>query len=366
MKKALALILALVMVLALSACGGSSAPAPTAAPSGDNSNASSNAPAEAPVDDTVYTLRFASTESEGNLRYNLLEKPIMDLITEKTNGRIQFQFFPSSTLCGSGAIIKGMQDRICDIGGDNINSYPGVYPYAEILQTPGVALGSTLEEKYANMKTYYDAYALEEAKATGIYPLFSSPALDVVLMSKFAVNSTDDYKGHTVCCNGSYAAMFTDYGAANTWVVPPEQYEALHLNVIDATVNGMGTLSAFKLFEVLDYAYYVPFSTITTSYYMSMDAYNSLPADLQAILDELVMGDEFLAINQNYISTLTENTMQAVQEGKPEFTFADLPADVSAAMQASCAANITAKIDSLNSSGLDGAGVQELINSFVK
>ena len=367
MKKALSLALALIMLLSLCACGGSSAPASSAAPAAPADNSSASAESSAPAGDgKVYNLRFASTETEGNLRYTMLEKPIMDLITEKTNGRITFTFYASSTLAGSGAIIKGMQDGICDIGGDNINSYPGVFRYAELMQTPGISLGGSYDEKYENIGAYYDAYIIDEAKNNGIYPLFTAPALDVVLMSTFPVETTDSYKGKTICANANYAKMFEDYGAAITWVVPPEQYESFRLNVIDGSVNGLGPISAFKLYEVLNYAYYIPFATVTSSYYMSLDTYNSLPADLQAILDEIVMGDELLAINRAYVEAMTESTMSDCTAGNPDFTFCDLPADVSAAMQGSCQSTIDSVVSGLNSAGLDGDAALELLESFSK
>ena len=161
MKRILAALLALVMVLALCACGSEPAPSAPADPATPADPAAPAAPAEPVVDDTVYTLRFATTESEATVRYKMLEKPLMDLITEKSGGRIQFQFFPSSSLAGSGAIFKGMQDGICDIGMDNINSYPGVYLYSELMATPGIYLGNDFDTKAENMKAFVDAYAFD-------------------------------------------------------------------------------------------------------------------------------------------------------------------------------------------------------------
>ena len=47
---------------------------------------------------------------------------------------------------------------------------------------PIVSLSSTFEEKYANIADYYKSYALEQAYNNDVYPLFTAPALDVVLM----------------------------------------------------------------------------------------------------------------------------------------------------------------------------------------
>lgn len=367
MKKLISLAVAIVMLFTLCACGGTSTSTPVSsanANSGSSTNANESSSGASTADDTVYTLKWATTETEATIRYQYLEKPIMDLITEKTNGRITFNVFFSSSLAGSGAIIKGCQDRICDAGCDNINSYPGVFLYAELMATPGISLGNSYEEKYNSMKEYYEAYAYQEAYNNGVYPLFCAPALDVVLMSTFPVESTDSYKGKTVCCNGSYSDMFENYGAAITWVVPPEQYEALRLNVIDASVNGAGPLSAFNLYEVLDYAYYIPFATVTSAYYLSKSVYDSLPADLQAILDEIQFSDELLEINMTYVDAMMGDVMTACFEGNADFTFNDLPEDVAAAMQASCADYIAGKQSELAAAGLDAEGAMALLNSF--
>ena len=366
MKKIISLALAIMMLLTLVACGGTSTGNTTPASSPTNTVTDNSSTASPEADTTVYTLKWATTENEGTLRFKQLEKPIMDLITEKTNGRITFNVFYSSTLAGSGAIIKGCQDGICDAGGDNINSYPGVFPYAELMCIPGVELGSTYDEKYADIADYYSSYALKEALDNDVYPLFTAPAVDVILMSKFEVTSLDSYKSQTVCCNSSYAPMFKDFGAATTWIVPPEQYEALHLNVIDATVNGAGPLSAFKLYEVLDYAYYIPFATVISSYYLSLSSYNSLPDDLKAILDELQFGEEFLAINKAYVDAMMADVMTAVSENNTKFQFLDLPGDVSVAMKDACTSQIADKVTAMNTAGLDGTGALDLLNTFSK
>ena len=355
MKKLLAITLTAALVLSF----GSSVFA---------ASSESSAPAEevtVSADGPTFNLKFASTENEGTLRYQMLEKPIMDLITEKTNGRITFTFFPSSSLVGSGAVIKGCQDGTCDIGMDNINSYPGVFLYSELMTTPGVLLGTDFDSKAENIKAYCDAYATQEYKDNGIYLIGTAPALDTVLMSKFAVESTADYSGKTICCNATYAKMFEDNGAAITWVVPPEQYESLHLNVIDGTINGSGVLQAFKLYEVLDYAYYIPFATITSTYVMSQKVYDSMPEDLQAALDSIRLSDEFFAINKAYVEAMTDQVTEATK-GNEKFTFNDFPADVAESMQASCEAGVDAKVAELKAAGLDADGAIELLNSFSK
>jgi len=409
-KKLLSLVIIASMLLTLCSCGGSSGSAPAAAassaksaapakseapaaeassakseaPAAEASSAKSEAPAaeassaesEAPAassdipevsaDGPTFTLKFASAENENTLRYKLIEKPVMDLITERTNGRITFDFFPSSTLAGPGSIIKGMQDGTVDMGMDNINSYPGVFLYSELLTYPGIYLGADHDEKADNIVKFSKEYAAKEYADHGAHQIMTAPSAgNVVLMTTFPVESVDSFNGKTICINGAITDMFNNSGAAITWIVPPEQYEGFHLNVIDGTVNGPAVLEGFKLYEVLDYAYYVPFAIVTQSMYISQKTYESLPEDLQAAIDAICLSDEVKEINRNYVEAMTKQVEEACATN-PDFVFADLPEDVAEFMQQQCAAGIEAKVAELNAAGLDGDGAMELLNSFKK
>ncbi|MBR3396463.1 MAG: TRAP transporter substrate-binding protein DctP [Lachnospiraceae bacterium] len=404
-KKLLSIVIITSMLFALCSCGGSSNTSPAAAASSAKSDtsaaaassakseapaaASSSAKSEAPAaevssaaseasaaetadipevsaDGPTFKLKFASSENENTLRYQLIEKPVMDLITERTNGRITFDFFPSSTLAGPGSIIKGMQDGTVDMGMDNINSYPGVFLYSELLTYPGIYLGADHDEKTENIFEYSRKYAAQEYAANGAHQIMTAPSAgNVVLMTTFPVESVDSFNGKTICINGAITDMFNNSGAAITWTVPPEQYEAFHLNVIDGTVNGPAVLEGFKLYEVLDYAYYIPFAIVTQSMYISQKTYESLPEDLQAAIDAICLSEEVKEINKKYVEAMTKQVEEACATN-PNFVFADLPDEVSEFMQQQCAAGIEEKIAELNAAGLDGDGAMELLNSFKK
>ena len=103
MKKILSFALAMLLALSLTACGGS-------ASSGDTSNSASSG------DDSqkTYNLKFSIEGSEG-LRQSVLWREWANMITEKTDGRVTFQFYYDSTLLDPNGEYAQLKAGIADI-----------------------------------------------------------------------------------------------------------------------------------------------------------------------------------------------------------------------------------------------------------
>ena len=370
MKKALALLLAALMLLALCACGSSKTETPkTDAPKTDAPKTDApktDAPkTDAPASDgKVYDLIWASTAGEGNPLYDLLQKPIMDAITEAAGGRITFTVYTNGSLAGFGEILKGCQTGICDIGGDNIGNYPGVYPYDELLSTPGLYFGADLSTKIDNLYKYSQKYTAPAFEDQGILLIGETPGVPVYLYTTKPLEKTADLASRTFATSSNYAQMVTAYGASASNMIPAEQYEAIRLNVIDSVINGAGPLSAFRLYEVLGYAYEIPFATVFNQFFMSKAAYDKLPADLQKVIDDFRFSDAYKQISMNFVNQMMANVYSAVENGNKDFVFAELPAEVSADLMKACDAQVNTGIQKLRDAGLDADGVVAMLDSF--
>ena len=368
MKKALSLILAAVMLLALCACGStpSNPPANPSAPSDTNapSDNGSNTDDSAPTDDTVYNLTFADTASEGNPLWEFWMKPVLEAITEASGGRITFTPYHNGSLAGFGEILKGCQTGVCDMGNDSVNNYPGVYPYSELMVTPGFSFGDTDEERIDNLFKYSQTYTVPAYEAEGLYLIGETPGVPVYLATTKPIEKTTDLGERTFATSPNYAAMVTPFGASASNMIPAEQYESIRLNVIDSIINGAGPLQAFRLYEVLDYAYEVPFATVLNQMFMSKAAYDKLPADLQEVLDNFRFSEEYKQIAINFVNSMMDTVYSAVEEGKPGFVFAELPEGVASDMMSACDAQIAAVSQKVRDAGLDADGALEMLRSF--
>lgn len=368
MKKAITLLLAALMLVSLCACGDAPAnqPAATPAPAENNAPADNNPPADNPPadDGTVYNLSFADTAAEGNPLWEFWMKPVLEAITEASGGRITFTPYHNGSLAGFGEILKGCQTGVCDMGNDSVNNYPGVYPYSELMVTPGFSFGDTDDEKIDNLFKYSQTYTVPAYEAEGLYLIGETPGVPVYLATTKPIESTSDLADRTFATSPNYAAMVTPYGASASNMIPAEQYESIRLNVIDSIINGAGPLQAFRLYEVLDYAYEVPFATVLNQMFMSKATYDKLPADLQKVLDDFRFSEEYKQIAINFVNSMMDSVYSAIDEGKPEFTFAQLPDDVAADMMKACDAQIESVSQKVRDAGLDADGALEMLRSF--
>ncbi len=365
-ERIIALILALLMMFTLCACGNNAAPAEPAAPAAPADPAAPAAPAEpaAPKDDTVYTFSFASPDGEESLRHIHIEKPFMDYITEKSEGRIQFTYFPSGSLANTGAILDGCKNGVCDFGIDAPTFYPGVYLYNELLGTPGVNIGSTYAEKQANLTAYSDAYVAPElAKDARLLANFVT--LNTYILTNKEINGPADFAQENLATSANFFPVYAAMGASTSAVNYGESYESLRLGVIDMIQAGYGIINTFRLYEVTNYAYFNPTTVSNSVMFVSNDAYNSLPDDLKAIVDEAgkMIETEF---NNNFIAANEAIVDGAVAEGNPDFVWADLPAEVLDSMATSAEQILADKVAELNAAGLDGDGALALLQSFGK
>ena len=366
-ERIIALILALLMMFTLCACGNdapASTPADKPAADAPADKPAADAPAEEPKDDTVYTFSFASPDGEESLRHIYIEKPFMDYITEKSEGRIQFTYFPSGSLANTGAILDGCKNGVCDFGIDAPTFYPGVYLYNELLGTPGVNIGSTYEEKQANLSAYNEAYVAPEL-AKDAHVLANFVTLNTYILTNKEINGVAEFAQENLATSANFFPVYAAMGASTSAVNYGESYESLRLGVIDMIQAGYGIINNFRLYEVTNYAYFNPTTVSNSVMFVSNDAYNSLPDDLKAIVDEAgkMIENEF---NYGFVDANEAIVGDAVAAGNPDFAWCELPAEVLDTMAASAEQILADKVAELNAAGLDGDGALALLQSFGK
>ena len=358
MKKIIAITLTLSLVFALCACGGN-----------EDSDAGSAAPVDSTeatelaesADGTVYNINYATESSTESLRYTCIEKPAMDLITEKSGGRIQFTVYASGSIAKSGTLLQGCIDGICDMGTDMMTFYTGSYLYTELLGTPGVNTGDTMEETIANLNTYAAQYSGPEIEKD-VHFVCQFPTLGRYIISKNEMNSKNDLTGKTVHASPTYMSLLTNMGCSVVNAPSPEQYESYRLNVIDAGFAALGAIDNFRLYEVTNYAYDFNISCAEQTLIISKTVYESLPADLQAVIDEA--GKEI----PNFVLDLNTATMNEVETNlaDSDFEFLDFSDEIKNELLEQCKPILEAKVQELNDAGLDGDGAIALIKSFTE
>jgi TRAP-type C4-dicarboxylate transport system substrate-binding protein len=108
-------------------------------------------------------------------------------------------------------------------------------------------------------------------------------------MGNKRVGSIEDLKGTRMRISGANATVLEKFGAVPTMVTAPESYTALERGTIDLSgFPWTDSFGAFRLHEVSDYVTLgISMGGFACINVVSLDAWNALPEDLQAMLPQV-------------------------------------------------------------------------------
>jgi TRAP-type C4-dicarboxylate transport system substrate-binding protein len=209
-------------------------------------------------------------------------------IEQESGGRLKFEIYPNGQLVGPpNRQFDAARNGITDIAFCLHGVTPGRYPMTELANLPFTwpSSGANLPEMAKRMTELAPKYLA--AEHTGLHILFMSMANPVVLWSKAPINSVADYKGKKI----RYASITNKFlldalGAVPMLIPPPESQDAIAKGIADGAGFPHEAGLAYDLASVAKYAIEPPLASATFAFVMNPAKYNSLPADLRAILDK--------------------------------------------------------------------------------
>ena len=219
-----------------------------------------------------------------------------DEVEEASGGRIEIQRFPSMQLGGTppqliDQVIDGTADIVWTVAGYT----PGRFPRTEVFELPFM-----MTDAEATSRAYWQL--AEETMMDADFADFVPLGLWVhgpgVIHSSDPVESVGDLDGMTLRAPSRVTNMlFSELGATTIGMPVPAVPEALSQGVIEATVIPWEVTAALRVPELVenhtefgDASLY----TVTFIFAMNQDAYDAMPADLQAVIDE-ASGADFSA-----------------------------------------------------------------------
>lgn len=271
MKKSIAIMLVLILALvtAFTGCG------------------SSGSRAEASDDDTVYEVKWAHVAASSGSHQAAAFEEVLPQIEEASGGRLKITAYGDSTLGSELEIVEGVQQGTIEMANISTGSMCSFYP--GILATSAPFLFESREEAWELLDGevgQWLANQIHEQVGVLCFGFAENGVRDFTANKE--LRTPEDFKGLLIRTQSNQITMdtVTALGATPTVIAFGELYTALQQGAADAQENPPSLIGSMGFYEVQDYIIEDEHSYDTLAVIVNEDWFNSLPSDLQEILEE--------------------------------------------------------------------------------
>ena len=231
------------------------------------------------------TLRLHTFNSPKSIAVRLFLQPWAEEIEERTEGRVDVQVFPAMQLGGKPSDLYGQaRDGVVDIVWTLPGYSAGRFPLTEAFELPFVCADAEATSQALN--DFYRTWLRGEYEDT--HPLvFHAAAPGHIHTADREVRTLEDLEGLKMRApSRASAAMLKALGAVPIGMPVPKVYEALSRGVVEGAWIPWTIMRPFRLHEVTQYHTEVSLSCVLFLMTMNKARYESLPANVRAIIDE--------------------------------------------------------------------------------
>ncbi|MDO9534249.1 MAG: TRAP transporter substrate-binding protein [Bacillota bacterium] len=278
------LIMALVVLPVLGGCAPKEAPPVTPPAAGEPKEELK----EEPKDDRTWNLQFVTFWPGTDFQVAEGHQKWADEVTKRTDGRVTVTFHVGDALLAAREIYEGVAAGAADVGTTCPAYTPGMFPVTEAFELPGYKNDNALVAS----KTIWEAYKTmdllqKEYDDVKVMMFWATGPGDVMTNSK-KVSKLADLSGLQMRTVGGTVPSMTALGVTPVSMPMSEAYLALDSGLLNGILAPTDTLKGFKLAEVLKYVTKTPFLyNIIFMKVMNLDTWNSFPADIQKVFNEL-------------------------------------------------------------------------------
>jgi C4-dicarboxylate-binding protein DctP len=269
--------------------------------------------------DKVYTFKIAHSSSANGDRLPDAIIEISKKIEEESGGRIKLEHYPASQLGGEREILEGIYLGSIDMGVISTGPIAGFFPDIAVTAMPYLLSDREIAWKVYDGKFGQDlAKKMEEETGIRVFG-WAENGLRTFSNTKKPVHTPADMKGLIIRTmeNETHMSMVNEIGASAVAIPFNELYTALQQGTVDGQENGIALTYAMGFHEVLKYItldnhVYDPYGV-----FMNQDVWNSLPADIQEIMNKAMK--EFIDLERQYNGRDMEKYTQAMKDKGIEF-----------------------------------------------
>jgi len=225
-------------------------------------------------------------------------------VEKRTNGKVKISYYPGGTLLKPNQIFTGVVDDIADIGTSVMGYTPGIFAEMQAIDLPMGYPNAVVATKVINdFYLKFNPKALNKVKV--MYFHAHGPG---ILHSKKPVRTLEDLRGLKIRSYGFNAKMTSALGAVPVSMPQSGVYEALQKGVADGTFSPAEVLKGWKQAEVVKATTKCYSVGYTAGFFvvMNLDKWNSLPKDVQKVIEE---------VNKEWVGKYGQAWDESDQEG---------------------------------------------------
>jgi TRAP-type C4-dicarboxylate transport system substrate-binding protein len=205
-------------------------------------------------------------------------------IERRTDGRVEITIFPGGTLTKANQCYDGVVNGISDIGMSVFAYTRGRFPVMEACDLPLGYPSGKVASRVVN--DYYSSVRPDELDDVKVlYFHAHGPGL---LHTKKPVRTLDDLARMKIRSTGLSAKVVKALGGVPVAMPQGETYESLQKGIVEGTFGPIEVLKGWRQAEVIKYTTNCYTVGYTTAMFVVMNKkkWESLPADIQKIMDE--------------------------------------------------------------------------------
>jgi TRAP-type transport system periplasmic protein len=220
---------------------------------------------------------------------NLMSKTLKrlgDLTTERTNGRLKFQFYYSGSLIKFPQFVDGVAMGMADMATGPSFFVAGKIPALYVFGPPGCF---PIDKYYEVVKAIAPTMdkILKPRKVRYVMGLYTGPS--VFGHRTQLLKRSDQWKGLKIRMPGRFLSLLTKkWGASPVFTLPPELYLALQTGVVDGYLLIWDIIYGLKLYEASPYLVDTGAQNALEFVTMNLKKWNSLTKQDQDIFNKTV------------------------------------------------------------------------------
>ena len=279
LKKVWLCFLSLILAVSLVGCGGNdqeTAQNETQGPGQGSGNA----------DSEKIVLKLGHTQG-GEHPYQKGAEKFKELVEAKSNGRLQIDLFPNSQLGNQREMVEGLQLGTLELHIGTLTAVASFAPKYNVVILPYLFRDSEHAHKVLNGEVGKELEADLEAQGISILGYWDNGWRHMTNDVR-PIKTAEDVKGLKIRVQDSpiYISFIKALGATPTPIPFAELYTALETNVVDGQEQPLAQMATNRFYEVQKYLTLTGHTFEPGALYVSKQAYEKLPSDLQNILKE--------------------------------------------------------------------------------